>query len=303
MKEIYVKAGLRVAKGLRIKNQKEAVDFCEKIGFPVVVKPDIGVGAVSTYKINNLEELEAIEMKEGYFVEEFIEGKIVTFDGFVDINGNVVFCQSHEYSHGVMDIANNNSHVFYHNYREIPTDLMEIGLKTVKAFDLRERFFHLEFFRCPDNSIVCLEINVRPPGGYTMDMFNFANNLDLYQVYAEFVTGSRTELSYTRDFFVCYISRKNHIRYRYTHEEIMASAFASDIVFNSPLPLGLSLMGDYGYIYRHEHFENVKKFSQFVWEKPDLTEPFSVEWTVSPGPRRLRSLSQEAEKGEKEPLD
>jgi biotin carboxylase len=297
MKEKYVEAGLRVAKGKRITTQQDAVEFCSQVGFPIVVKPDIGVGAVSTFKICNTEELDATVMKDGYFVEEYIEGKIVTYDGFADAQGKVIFSQSHEYSHGVMDVINNNSHVYYYSYREIPADLQEAGEKTVKIFNIRERFFHIEFFRCPDDSLVCLEINFRPPGGFTMDMFNFAINVDMYKVYAEYVAGLRADLSYNREYHVCYISRKNHLRYKHSHEDILKS-FTESIASHTVIPVGLQMMGDYGYIYRSKTVDELKKFTRYVWEKPDLNETTSCEWSVSPGPKKARSLS-----GIKTPLD
>ena len=40
--------------------------------------------------------------------------------------------------------------------REIPEDLREAGRKVVEAFNVRERFFHFEFFRLEDGSLVAL---------------------------------------------------------------------------------------------------------------------------------------------------
>ena len=42
-----------------------------------------------------------------------------------------------------------------------------------------ERFFHAEFFELADGSHVALEINLRPPGGFTLDMMNYACDVDL----------------------------------------------------------------------------------------------------------------------------
>jgi len=37
------------------------------------------------------------------------------------------------------------------------------GKALVRAFELRERFFHFEFFRTRDGSLMALEVNARPP--------------------------------------------------------------------------------------------------------------------------------------------
>jgi len=225
MKEKFIEAGLRVAKGKKIANLKEALEFCNEVGYPIVAKPDMGVGAQATYKLENQEDIKMVDFKYGYFFEEFIQGKIVTFDGLVDIKGNLVFYTSHEYSTGIMEIANENLHIYYYSVREIPADLEEVGRKAIKAFNVRERFFHFEFFRTTkDNSLVCLEVNIRPPGGFTLDMFNYANDIDLYEIWSELITSDgelETPIKYSRPSHVCYISRKKHIKYKNTHEEVL----------------------------------------------------------------------------------
>ena len=82
-----------------------------------------------------------------YLLEEFIQGTICTFDGLADKDGNPVFYTSMQYSQGVMETVNEDRHIYFYNLREIPADLEEAGRRLLKAFDVRERFFHFEFFR------------------------------------------------------------------------------------------------------------------------------------------------------------
>ena len=77
----------------------------------------------------------------------------------------------------------------YHNQVEIPDDLMEVGLRAVRAFDIRNRFFHLEFFRMEDNRLVALEVNMRPPGGWSLDMFNYASDISVFDLYSKMILG------------------------------------------------------------------------------------------------------------------
>jgi len=176
------------------------------------------------------------------------------------------FFTSHEYSRGVMEIVAKNTHVYYFSYRDIPADLEETGRKAVKAFGIKDRFFHIEFFRRKDGKIICLEVNIRPPGGYTMDMFNFANDFDLYMLWAEVVTGKRATIEYTRPWHVCYISRKNHIKYKHTHEEVLACKHSPSVVFKSLVPSGMTIMGDYAYIFRVATLEELHQFTSYIWE-------------------------------------
>lgn len=53
MKAVYQSVGLNVARYCLIDTFDNALAFVEKVGYPVVVKPDNGVGATSTYKLNN----------------------------------------------------------------------------------------------------------------------------------------------------------------------------------------------------------------------------------------------------------
>ncbi len=63
--------------------------------------------------------------------------------------------------------------------------LEKIGRECLKAFDVRERFFHIEFFQTAVDQYVSLEVNMRPPGGYTTDMFNYACDIDIYRTWAD----------------------------------------------------------------------------------------------------------------------
>ena len=51
MKEFYKKAGVNVARYKFCSNIKEDLEFITEVGYPVVVKPNVGVGAAATYKI------------------------------------------------------------------------------------------------------------------------------------------------------------------------------------------------------------------------------------------------------------
>jgi len=266
MKEKFSQAGIRVAKGARVSNLEEALLFSNSVGYPVVAKPDIGVGAVSTFKITCEQDFERVNFEHNYFLEEFITGQIVTFDGLVDRDGKMLFFTSHEYSEGILDVVATNNHISYVSVRDVPEDLEEVGRKTIACFGIKERFFHVEFFRTLDNELVGLEINIRPPGGFTMDMFNFAIDDDLYRLWADVVAGTRHDFTFERKYHVLYISRKRHIRYRRSHEEVLKSSFAPQIVFHRTLPKGLSLMGDSCYMLRTSSLDDVQRFREFVWE-------------------------------------
>lgn len=269
MKKIFKQVGVDVAAGRKPKNEKEAFEFAAQVGYPLVAKPDIGVGANATYKIHNELELQQYLQKKlsDYILEEFVDGAICTFDGLTDKDGNIVFYTSHIYERGVMETVLERSDVYYYSLREIPPDLELIGRKTVKAFGVRERFFHFEYFRKPDGSLIALEVNIRPPGGLTTDMMNFANDIDVYREWANILINNRFDPIYTRPFHCCYASRRYHFNYFHDHDEIM-ERYGHLIPHHRTILGAWSVaLGNYGYLIRSEDLEEVLEVAHFIQDK------------------------------------
>lgn len=126
------------------------MQFIQEVGFPVVVKPNVGVGAAATYKINNEADLKQFYdrgFQVPYIMEEFIEGNIISFDGICDSNSNVLFSDNEVFPPSIMDIVNENLEVSYYVNKVVPDDVYDIGCRVLKAFQIHSRYFHLEFFR------------------------------------------------------------------------------------------------------------------------------------------------------------
>ena len=201
--------------------------FAAKHGFPLVFKPDSGSGATFTFRVSTDAELEAALLLplDGHIVQPFIEGAIVTFDGLVDRAGRVVFCTSHAYDRGIMEVRAGALDGFYYSLRSIPPALEQVGRRALAAFALRRRFFHLEFFARPDGSYVALEMNVRPPGGFTTDMMNYACDFDVYALWAAVMLGdSLDDFSYERKFHTAHAGRRHERAYEHSPEALLGRA-------------------------------------------------------------------------------
>ena len=77
MKERFRKAGIAVARGAVVHDIAAARTLITDTGYPVVAKPDRGMGALHTYKIRNDAELTAFFRSKpdiDYIMEEFIDG-------------------------------------------------------------------------------------------------------------------------------------------------------------------------------------------------------------------------------------
>ncbi len=253
MKAHYMAAGVPVARGRLIRTPDEAHALIQEVGYPIVAKPDIGVGAVSTYRIENDDQLThffATKPAVDYIAEEFIRGAIVSFDGLAGPDGTPVYCTAHVFSQGIMETVNEARDIFYYSLREMPADLEELGLRTLREFGIRERFFHLEFFRTEDGRLVALEVNARPPGGLTMDMFNWAIDADLYQAWANMMVGRPPGGPWPRKYHVGYAGRRRGRAYRYGFEEIRR-AFGRLLIHHEQInSIFRTAIGDEGYVFR-----------------------------------------------------
>jgi hypothetical protein len=266
MKRMFARAGVDVAAGRLVRTPAQARAFVAEVGFPVVAKPDVGVGANKTYKLSTPAELEAFLARPlvDYFFEEYVEGVIQTFDGLTDRSGNLVFYTSMQYSRGVMEIVNEDDDVFYYTQREVPADLEEAGRTIARAFKVRERFFHFEFFRTPAGRLVALEVNMRPPGGLSLDLFNYANDIDLYYEWANVLVNDRFSSTYDWPYHGCYIARKSYKRYKLSHDEVLAR-YGARIIHHQPMaPVFHVAMGDYGYIARSPDLDEVISIARAV---------------------------------------
>lgn len=271
MKEVARSAGIPVAEGMEVESVEQLRHFVQKVGYPIVVKPVVGVGAAATYALNDDDDLEhCFEYIHGrYICEQFIKGDIVTFDGFVDRHGRIVFFTSHEYNTGVMESVNNARSMFYYNVTHVDPALEELGRKAVAAFDVRERFFHIEWFRTAPHTYCFLEINVRPPGLYTIDMMNYSADIDLYEVWAASFHDAHPFLDMPVKYSVGFAGRRVNENLKHSHEEIITH-FSDSLVTAAPVPGAYAdAMGEYFYLVKHKDVERVKEILRFILELAD----------------------------------
>ena len=98
MKEYYRKAGIATARYHMVDDLNGCKAFIKQVGYPVVVKPDNGVGASDTHRLSNDEELKtflACKAKDhpdvSYIMEEFVRAEVNSYDAIIDASGNPIF--------------------------------------------------------------------------------------------------------------------------------------------------------------------------------------------------------------------
>lgn len=278
MKAFYEKAGVPCARYHLTSTYEEGKKFVKEVGFPVIVKPDDGVGANATWKINNDKELKDFykqNLPTQYIMEEYVPGYIVSFDGITDQDGNIIFKTSHTFPEPIMDLVNQAEECFFWSEREIPEDLDKMGSAVIKAFDIRGRFFHTEYFRLSEDKpglgkkggLVGLEVNMRPPGGYTPDMMNFANDINVYSIYANMAMFNHGIYETTRPYYCVYVGKRDGLDYKNSDAAIYAK-YGSNICMHERMPdiLGKA-MGNDMFIARFRDKKSMNEFAAFVYEK------------------------------------
>jgi hypothetical protein len=272
MKEVFRSIGVPVAQGKVVHTLEEARGLVEETGFPVCVKPDCGVGASGTYKLHTDEELRfffSTKPPIDYIMEEFIHGAIETFDGLVDKRGKILLMNTfvlEEY--GIMEMVNYELDTLHYTLRDIPEDLAGYGSKIVDGFGLKERFFHIEFFRT-SSGLVALEINARPPGGWCIDMINYANDADVYDQYARLLMEGRVNAAFDRPYHVFYIGLKEreHILRAHSREEIERKYGPLIVQHGTIDPIFSAAMGDYAYLLRSPKLEPLKEAAAYIGKR------------------------------------
>lgn len=252
MKRVFGRAGVPTARGRIVRSPADLGAILGEVGYPVIAKPDVGVGAAGTYRLANDEDAAAFladRPRVDYIVEEEVVGELLSFDGLVDRRGELVFTSSLVYGVPVLD-AVRGADMTYWIDREIAPDLAEVGERLVRAFDVRERPFHFELFRLPDGGLSALEVNMRQPGGITVDLWNWANDIDFYRAWAEVVVRGTTEVRTTRPNYTLWAGRKSGRAYRLSHEEVLAR-FAALIVHHERMDdVFAAAIGNQGYVLR-----------------------------------------------------
>ena len=271
MRAAFRKAGVNVIAQKKTSERAGALEFIRRVGYPVVVKPDSGAGAAHTYKISNSGELdEFFRIKpEGvsFVMEEFIDGLVVTFDGLVNRDGEIVFAASSKYDNSIMDVVNKNRHMSYTCRPDVPPEVAEAGRKIVKAFDLKERFFHIELFETKDGRIVALEVNIRPPGGYMTDAINYSYDIDIYAEWANMVAKNCVSGDFKGKYYTAFASRKDRYTYRHSHEDVLAAHADKVVRHNAVEKIFSRAMGNYAYQLRSTDPQALREAVKFIHEE------------------------------------
>ncbi|MBQ9256302.1 MAG: carbamoylphosphate synthase large subunit [Acidaminococcaceae bacterium] len=288
MKPYYAKAKVPTARQVPVTTIEAAARFIKKVGYPVIVKPEYGVGAVATWRLENDGDMESFfneKPEDSYVMEEYVPGLICSYDAIVDSQSNVLF-ESMSISPPIMDIVNNQTELCFYVPPSVEPQLQERGRATVKSFGVKSRFVHMEFFKLTKDKkglgktgeFVGLEVNMRPGGGYMPDMMDFAHSTDVYQLWADMICHDERRLPESPDQQYCvFFGQRDRFTYIHSKEDILAK-YGDRIKMCERMPDILSgAMGNQMYTALLPDREAMDEFIAYVGAKEEAVKAASPE--------------------------
>lgn len=267
MAGIFGRAGIPYPPSVSAKDPTAVRRLGERYGYPLVFKPDVGSGALSTFTVGSEGELSVAlsSEPESHLVQPFISGQIITFDGLADRDGGILFWTSHVYDTGIMQVRRGELDGHYYSLRELPPGLEAVGRRAVAAFDVRERFFHLEFFANEDGSFTALEMNLRLPGGFTPDLMNAACDIDVYALWAAMLAGrDLRNFTFERRYHTAHAGRRAGRSYRLDTATLLRE-LGDTLLMERPIsPHFAATMGDTAYLLKHRELSELKRAIELV---------------------------------------
>ena len=273
MKKLFKKAGVPVVPGQVVKTLSGVDLAVNKLGLPLIAKPDNGVGAAATFTLETKDDVELFkaewDQETVYFFEKFVQsGEICTFDGLVDKDGQIVFSTTFDYAHTPLDLMIYKMDNSYYVLKDMDPKLRAYGEAIVKTFGMKERFFHIEFFRDGDD-YVAIEYNNRPAGGFTIDVYNYAHSIDLYKGYASIVAGEPFPATHMEPQFCLATSRRASTNYAYAEADLLEK-YRDNFKVKKDMPAAFAeLQGDYLYMLTTPSRDQMEQMIEDFAKKPD----------------------------------
>ncbi|CUH95557.1 hypothetical protein P22_1628 [Propionispora sp. 2/2-37] len=207
LRKIFKRARVNPAYSERVTTLEETRQYINEVNYPVLIRPDSVFSRESCQVIDNETALNSFwtdKTTEAFVLKPYTPAPCISLDGLVDNRGQIVFCASH-----IIHAAEPNN-LFIYSEREIPADLEKAGHKIILSGNLTKRFFHICFYRNTKNKLLAENLNLFPSNNAMVDMFNFANDINMYQEWANILTDKPFTAEYKRPYHCAYIHTAAH---------------------------------------------------------------------------------------------
>lgn len=205
MKEVLRSGGVPVARSALVTSLGELHDFLHRVGFPIIVKPQAGLGARNTHRISTSAEFAALAAaglapspQNPLQVEEFVRAREHTCET-VTIKGQVVWRSGTRYFPTPLEVLE-TPWIKYCVLLPRETDLPEVAaFHPINSAALAALFgssahtaagtalTHMEWFLRDDGSALVNEVGARPPGAQIMPLMGLAHETNFFEQWARLI--------------------------------------------------------------------------------------------------------------------
>lgn len=218
MKKALGEAGVRVPRHVSASTGREVQIGAELVGYPCIIKPIAGAGSQDTFRCDSAADVQSAIKQLGHIdevsVEEFIDGEEFTYDT-ICTNGTISYFHIAYYRPRPL-IARTLEWVSPQtlSYRHVDDPRVAagraMGERVLEVLGFDTGFTHMEWYRKADGEVVFGEIAARPPGARTVDLMNFASDVDLFVGWAEAEVHGTFSLSIERLYNAACITKRAH---------------------------------------------------------------------------------------------
>lgn len=207
MKEVLRAAGVPVAGSRLVGSWSELRAFVDEVGFPIIVKPQAGVGSRATHRVESDADVDALRRmgvepasERPLQVEQFIRAREHTCET-VTIHGKSVWRSGTRYFPTPLEVLETpwvQYCVLLPLEIESPwTDFSPINERALAALfgeDPRvsgTAITHMEWFLADGGTLYVNEVGARPPGVQIMPLMSLAHDVDMIGAWAELIAFDR----------------------------------------------------------------------------------------------------------------
>jgi biotin carboxylase len=197
-REACAKLGVLQPKFYKVRTPQNASEAADEIGYPVVIKPVDSRGTFGVTIVNNAKELfdayfDAVSYSPSLTLicEKFIEGELVTVDGFCFSNGHQsLTVASRKFAEGNKPVTQSVTYPSRHD-DELKSRLLINHQVVVEALVYEFGHTHGEYIVTKDNEIYLVECANRGAGVYTSSTINpLITGIDLNEIFLNQALGS-----------------------------------------------------------------------------------------------------------------
>jgi phosphoribosylaminoimidazole carboxylase (NCAIR synthetase) len=197
MKEVLRAHGVPVARSALARSPADLAAFVARVGLPVIVKPQAGLGTKATYRIERAEDLAPARptADEPLQVEEFVRAREHTCET-VTVRGQPVWRSGTRYFPTPLETLETPWVQYCVLLPREADDPTWAGFHPINTAALAALFgdeaggpagsalTHMEWFLRDDGTYLVNEVGVRPPGVHIMPLMSLCHEVDMFAAWA-----------------------------------------------------------------------------------------------------------------------